>query len=233
MSRDGKNPRQHGPESLQFITVTEANYKDGKPQQHPNVRRHVMLGRRRRERLAATQQYLQRRMQEPTSRSSEGTASAAQAADLATDGATRQKKQRDVREGQSHSVSEGQLALARQHPAAWRLDPFGSFAAPLDRHVQAGLEYCEYAALLDRITISYLICSGSHPFRILGPSHFVLANMVFHGLSTSAALWSITHYTVLQPMPNVHMLRKKDAHRVEKRFDKRVTNIERAVRITG
>ena len=163
MSQGGRSPPQHVPESLQFITVTEANYKDGKPQQHPDVRRHVMLGRRRRERLAATQQFQQRRMQEPAIRASEGTASAAQAIELATDAVTRQRKQRDARGRQNHSLSEGQLARARQHPAAWQLDPFGSFAAPLDKHVQAGLEYCEYKALLDRIAILYLIFQPPTP----------------------------------------------------------------------
>ena len=156
MSQDGKDPSEPAQASLQFITVTEASYKHGKPQQHPDVRRHVMLGRRRRERLAATQEFQQRRMQDSAIRFMKSTGLSLPAAHLRTDEATRQPKE-DSEGKQSDPVVEGLLALTKQHPAAWRLDPFGSFAAPLDGHVQVGLEYCECIAFLHAIRPAWIL----------------------------------------------------------------------------
>jgi hypothetical protein len=143
MSGDCTESVQNAPASLQFITVTEASYQHGKPKQHPDVRRHVMLCRRRRERIAATQEFQQRRMQDSAIRFAVETGLPALAAGADMGEVTRQKTEREIGEKRNGSVIESRLALARQHPAGWRLDPFESFAAPLDEHVQIGLEYCE------------------------------------------------------------------------------------------
>ena len=104
---------QNASTSLQLITVTEANYQHGKPKQHPDVRRHVMLGRRRRERIAATQEFQQRRMQDSAVRLTGGTGRISLVAEPDTGQATRQKEKRDIIENGKDSVAEGHLALER------------------------------------------------------------------------------------------------------------------------
>jgi hypothetical protein len=87
---------QNASTSLQFITVTEANYQHGKPKQHPDVRRHVMLGRRRRECIAATQEFQQRRMQDSAARPTGGSGPFSLVAEPNKSQATRQKEKRDI-----------------------------------------------------------------------------------------------------------------------------------------
>jgi hypothetical protein len=171
MSRESTKSLQNASASLQFISVTEASYRHGqKPQQHPDVRRHVMLGRRRRERLAATQEFQQRQIQDSAIRVEESTRLSASAANADVDELGSQKTGRDTREKRNDSVIESHLALARQHPAGWRLDPFESFAAPLDKHVQAGLEYCEYIAFIHAIRPGWACGSSGMPVSMI-PSH--------------------------------------------------------------
>ena len=60
---------------------------------------------------------------------------------------TGQKEMADTRGTRGDSAVGRQLELVKQHPAAWMLDPFGSFAAPMDNYKQAALEYCKFFPL--------------------------------------------------------------------------------------
>jgi hypothetical protein len=139
MNQDAAEAPEHTPPLLQFIPVTAASFKQGKPRQHPAVRRHVVLDRNRRDRIAAAEE-LQRRRKNLSAGSTGHTASVA---DLNTVEKPERKKKTDTKEAWSDSGVERQLELVKQHPAAWMLDPFRSFATPLDSHKQAALEYCK------------------------------------------------------------------------------------------
>ena len=145
MSSDAGTSSKH-PRSevqLQFVSVTQENYEHGKLRQDPTVRRHVMrhlmLERTRRERLAATKEFQRKQGQCPKSTSSEKASSSASSAFLASENGP---DQITIKEEESRKPVK--LELIKQHPAAWMLDPFGSFAASLDRHTQDGLEYCKF-----------------------------------------------------------------------------------------
>jgi len=48
----------------------------------------------------------------------------------------------------NHTTIQMELAPAKQHPTAGRLDHIWSFCRPVGKHVQAELEYCEYIAFI-------------------------------------------------------------------------------------
>ncbi len=133
------------PLQLEFVSVTQDNFQHGKFRQHLAVRRHVMrhvmLERSRRERLAATKKFQQK--QGPCQKSAPPENSGSSAAP-----ATQASGEVPTQEGKAafkdeESCVSVKLNLVKQHPAAWKMDPFGSFAASLDSNTQAGLEYCK------------------------------------------------------------------------------------------
>lgn len=142
MNQEAEEPSSHLAPSLQFISFTQASFKRGKPRQHPAVRRHVMLDRRRRDTILA----MEGSQVVPGHKLSAGNSRhAASFVDPTTGKETGQKV--DTSRIWGGSVARRQLELVKQHPAAWMLDPFGSFAAPVDNYKQAALEYCKFFPL--------------------------------------------------------------------------------------
>ena len=144
MNQEGGEPNKHVPPSLQFISLEQASFKRGKPRQHPAVRRHVMLDRRRRDTTLATEGSQVVRGHKASAGDSGSTASVV---DPTTGKDTGQKEKAHTRGMWGDSVVGRELELVKQHPAAWMLDPFGSFAAPMDNYKQAALEYCKFYPL--------------------------------------------------------------------------------------
>lgn len=128
---------------LEFVSVTKDSYKHGKLRQHPTVRRHVMrhvmLDRSRRERIAATESFQQNKGQDPRFSRANRSPSSLSPIEGHSDEEL-WSKQTEAVKGEPNDTVE--LELVKQHPTSWELDPFNSFAAPLDRHTQAGLDYC-------------------------------------------------------------------------------------------
>lgn len=144
MNQKAGEPYKHVSPSLQFIPFTQASFRRGKPRQHPAVRRHVMLDRRRRDTILAMEGSQVVRGYKSSAGNSGYTASVV---DPTTGEETGQKEKADTRGRWGNSVVGRQLELVKQHPAAWMLDPFGSFAAPVDNYKQAALEYCKFIPL--------------------------------------------------------------------------------------
>ena len=144
MNQEGGKPSKDVPPSLQFVSLEQASFKRGKPRQHPAVRRHVMLDRRRRDTTLATEGSLVVRGRKAPAGDSGYTASVV---DPTTGKETGQKEEADTGRMWGDPVVGRQLELVKHHPAAWKLDPFGSFAAPMDNYKQAALEYCKFCPL--------------------------------------------------------------------------------------
>ena len=147
MSLGAGEPSKHFRSQLQleFVSVTKDNYEHGKLRQLPAVRRHimrhVMLERTRRERFAATKEFQQKQGQSQSWGSTENVGSSIPSVSESSGKDQRQEEKTAVKE--EEHCDPVKLELVKQHPATWKLDPFGSFADRLDSHTQAGLEYCK------------------------------------------------------------------------------------------
>ena len=137
--------RNHGKPNLQFITATTSSFQRGKLRQDPAVKRHVMLDRRRRERLAAVKEYQQQqRTAVETAAEQSGPESDLQKLEAEAVDSDEFRPEEAVGPGHEEiPTPSNSVQLVKQHPAAWSMDPFGSFVAPLDPHMQSALEYCE------------------------------------------------------------------------------------------
>jgi hypothetical protein len=159
-AQEAGEPSRHISPSFQFVSLTPSSFKQGKPRQHPSVRRHIMLDRYRRESILAMQGS--QVVRGHTSPAGDGGDAASLVAPI-TDEVTGQQEMPDTKETCGDAIVKSQLKLVKQHPAAWMLDPFGSFAAPVDMYKQAALEYCKFFSLTHSVwnsgeAVSILAC---------------------------------------------------------------------------